>query len=343
VSFPIVPMKAVPGLLPPPAEDGDWAYEVKWDGMRVVAFVAGDGSVRLQSALPREVTVTFPELAGLAGATGGRPAVLDGEVVAVDESGRPSFGRLQRRLGVTDRREAERRAVEVPVAFQVFDLLSFAGHDAVALPYLDRRRLLAEVVTPGPAWQVPEHRVGGGAALLAGVERLGLEGIMAKRPDSPYLIGRRSASWRKVKVRNRQEFVVGGWTSGQGRRAGLPGALLVGVPVAGGRLRYAGRVGSGFTDAELHLLRALLVPLARSGSPFDGPLPGPARRTASGAAATGEDSPDLWRPEPVWVEPVLVVEVAWAEWTADGVLRHPVYLGRRTDKDPADVVDERPR
>jgi bifunctional non-homologous end joining protein LigD len=338
LSFPIVPMKAVPGLLPPPAEDGDWAYEVKWDGMRVVAFVAADGSVRLQSALPREVTGTFPELAALAEATGGRPAVLDGEVVAVDEAGRPSFGRLQRRLGVTDRREAERRAVEVPVAFQVFDLLSFAGHDAVTLPYLDRRRLLVEVVTPGPAWQVPDHRVGGGAALLAGVERLGLEGVMAKRPDSPYLIGRRSASWRKIKVRNRQEFVVGGWTSGQGRRAGLPGALLVGVPVPGGRLRYAGRVGSGFTDTELGLLRDVLAPLARPGSPFDGPVPRPARRSASGPASVEPASP-----EPVWVEPVLVVEVASAEWTADGVLRHPVYLGRRTDKDPADVVDERPR
>jgi bifunctional non-homologous end joining protein LigD len=331
VSFPIVPMKAVPGVLPPPAEDDDWAYEIKWDGMRVVAFVSAAGAVRLQSARPLEVTTTFPELAGLAGATGGREAVLDGEVVAVDEAGRPSFGRLQHRLGVTDRREVVRRAAEVPVAFQVFDLLSFAGHDAVALPYVDRRRLLAELVVPGPCWQVPEHRIGGGAALLARVERSGLEGIVAKRPDSPYLIGRRSSSWRKVKVRNRQEFVVGGWTPGRGRRDGLPAALLVGLPGPAGRLRYAGRVGTGFTDAELHRLRDLLAPLARPASPFAGPVPRPAGRAAGEAG------------DAVWVEPVLVVEVAYAEWTGDGVLRHPAYLGRRPDKDPGDVVDERVR
>jgi bifunctional non-homologous end joining protein LigD len=329
--FPQAPMKAVasPTL---PTEDGGWAYEIKWDGMRILAFVGGAAGtgpdVVLQSANLRDVTVTFPELAALSRATRGRPAVLDGEVIALDDAGRPSFGRLQQRMHVTSPREAANRAAEVPAAYQIFDLLAFDGLDATPLPYAERRRLLADVVVPGPAWSVPGHHVGDGQALLASVDDLGMEGVLAKRLDSPYEPARRSRAWLKVKVRRHQELVVGGWAEGEGRRAGTLGALLVGYhdpsAAAGGDptgpLRYAGRVGTGFTDHELGRLAGLLGPLALDRCPFEPEPPALHRRGAR------------------WVTPTLVVEVAYGEWTDDSVLRHPAYLGQRTDKEPGEVT-----
>ncbi len=317
LQFPVAPMKAIAGELPP--EDGTWAYEIKWDGMRIVAFVAADGAVTLQSTNLRDVTASFPELWGLAAATGGRPAVLDGEVVAFDDAGRPSFGRLQHRMHLSDPRTVARRAAEVPVAFHVFDLLSFDGTDAIELPYTDRRRLLASVIEPGPTWAVPVHHLGGGAALLEAVGAQGLEGLIAKRLDSTYQPGRRSPAWRKLKVRPKQEFVVGGWAEGEKGRADRIGALLVGY-YDGDVLRYAGRVGTGFTDAELDRLAAVFRPLARPSCPFDPPPVGRHRRGAH------------------WVEPSVVAEVAFGEWTADRLLRHPSYLGQREDKDPREVT-----
>ncbi len=318
-TFPIEPMRAVAGEMPRPDQDDQWGYEIKWDGMRVVSWIEADGSVRLQSAKPREVTASFPELAGLAAATGGRAAVLDGEIVALDEAGRPSFGRLQHRMHVTGAAEVARRAAAVPIGYQVFDLLRFDGHEATSLAYLERRRLLGEVVEAGPYWSVPSHHIGEGGELLAQVTELGLEGLVAKRLDSTYQLGRRSPAWRKVKVRNHQEFVVVGWSMGEGKRSGGPAALVLGV-WEGDRLVHVGRVGTGFTQAELHRLAGLMRPLERSDSPL-------------------ERVPDDVRRRPVqWVEPELVVEVAFGEWTSDGVLRHPAYLGQRTDKDPRTVT-----
>lgn len=311
-------MKATLGTLP--SGNGRWVYEVKWDGMRILAFIAADGGVRLQSVNRRDVTASFPELAGLAAATDGKPAVLDGELVAYDEAGRPSFSKLQHRMHVTAPADVARRAAEVPVVYQVFDLLAFDGHDATPLPWRDRRRLLEQVVQPGPHWAVPATH-DDGAALFAAVGELGLEGLVAKRRDSAYELGRRSRSWVKVKVRHEQEFVVGGWAEGEGRRSRTVGALLVGYH-EGGRLRYAGRVGTGFTDAELDRLSARFGPLARETCPFDPPPPTLHRRRAS------------------WVEPQVVVQVAYGEWTPDGLLRHPVYLGERVDKDASEVTRE---
>lgn len=319
LSFPILPMRAVSGELPPSQDDARWAYEVKWDGMRVVAWIGADRSVRLQSARPNEVTTTFPELAGLGGATGGRAAVLDGEVVAIDESGRPSFGRLQHRMHVVEPAKVAARAAAVPVAFQVFDLLAFDGHEAVGLPYLDRRRLLAEVVEPGPSWAVPAHHLDDGHRLLESVRALGLEGLVAKRRDSTYQLGRRSPAWRKIKVRLHQEFVVVGWSPGEGRRRGALAALALAAR-DGDRLVYTGKVGTGFNDAELARLRALLAPLERPDPPM-GAVPAELRRQIVH-----------------WVEPTVVVEVAFGEWTGDRLLRHPSYLGQRTDKDPRSVT-----
>lgn len=315
----LVPMKATAADLP--SGDG-WVYEIKWDGMRALAFVDGD-RLRVQSANERDVTASWPELAGLPDALPATTALLDGELVATDADGRPSFGRLQQRMHITNPAEATRRAAEVPVVYVVFDLLHLDGHDLTALPFTDRRRLLDQLLEPTPSWRVsPLHD--DGVALLAAANERGLEGVVAKRADSHYEPGKRTRTWRKVKVRRRQEMVVGGWLPGEGGRAGRIGALLVGYhdrASDGGPLRFAGRVGTGFTEAELARLSSLLAPLATGDCPFDPPPPRP--DVARGAT---------------WVHPELVAELAFAEWTDDHRLRHPSYLGLRTDKPAADVT-----
>ena len=234
----LVPMKATSGDLP--VGEG-WTYEVKWDGMRALCFVDGD-RLRVQSYNERDVTVSWPELAGLPDALPAATALLDGELVATDGDGRPSFGLLQQRMHVTDPAEAARRSAEVPVAYVAFDLLHLDGHDLTGLPLTDRRRLLDQVLEPGPRWRCsPLHD--DGLALLDGhrSER-GLEGVVAKRLDSRYEPGKRTRTWLKVKVRLRQEMVVGGWLPGEGNRTGRIGALLVGYHDAAGDgpLRFAG-------------------------------------------------------------------------------------------------------
>jgi bifunctional non-homologous end joining protein LigD len=247
--------------------------------------------------------------------------VLDGEVVAFDDTGRPSFGKLQTRMHVASAAEVRRRAETVPITYVVFDLLHLDGHDVTPLPYVERRRLLTELVPDDGCWTVPKHRDSDGAALLDAVRAQGLEGVMAKRVDSPYLEGKRSNSWIKVKARLRQEFVVGGWQPGERGRAGHIGSLLVGVYDAD-VLRYTGKVGTGFTMRELDRLATILEPLEIAASPFDPPPPRLIARVAH------------------YVRPELVAEVEFGEWTSDGVLRHPSYLGLRDDKPPTDVVRE---
>jgi bifunctional non-homologous end joining protein LigD len=318
----VLPMKAVTGELP--AVDEGWAYEVKWDGMRAVAYVNDpDGRpLRLETTRGLDATARFPELAGLPGALEPHAAVLDGELVAFDEGGRPSFGRIQHRIHVVNAQLAARRAAENPVQYHVFDVMHVDSHNLTALPYLARRKLLTELVSDGPNWRVPPHYIGGGADLLDAARTNGLEGIMAKRVDSLYLPGKRSPSWRKVKVRPRQEFVVGGWQPGHGGRAGRLGSLLLGYHDQSGSVRYAGKVGTGFTEAELARLGQLLAEREVSEPPFDPAPPRPVARAAH------------------WARPDLVAEVTFAEWTSDGTLRQPSYIGLRADKDPADVVRE---
>ena len=312
-------MKAVSGDLP--HDDAAWAYEIKWDGMRILTFADEDGSVRLRSSNAKDATERFPELAGLSEAVGGELCVLDGEIVVFDESGRPSFGRLQQRMHLASAAEVARRSVDVPIAYIVFDLLRLDGHDVYPLPYLDRRRLLFDLLPDGGCWQVPKHRVGDGQELLDAVKARGLEGVVAKRLDSPYLPGKRSPLWRKIKARLRQEFVIGGWQPGEGGRAGHLGSLLLGV-YDGDHLQYVGKVGTGFTMRELDRLAGLLDPLAIEHSPFAPPPPRLIARVAR------------------WVRPELIAEIEFGEWTSDGVLRHPAYLGLRDDKAPTDVVRE---
>ncbi|CAN5807676.1 hypothetical protein BH23ACT2_BH23ACT2_11210 [soil metagenome] len=316
------PMRAVSATVP---TDGGWAFEVKWDGMRVLAQIA-DG-LRLASGRGVDVTDRFPELAGLGAHLAGHQVVLDGEVVVLDESGRADFGRLQPRMQAQSRARVDRLRTEVPVALVVFDLLHLDGRDTIDLPYEDRRRLMADLVEPGPTWSVPAHQVGDGEALYRAAADQGLEGIMAKRLDSTYRPAKRSPAWRKCKVRRRQEVVIGGWSTGQGSRSSSLGSLLVGVHDAGAPdrpLRFAGGVGTGFTGGVLADLGGRLAPLVTERCPF---VPRPPRA--------------VWRTAS-WVEPVLVAEVAFAEWTTDQRLRHPSFLGLRIDKDPAAVVREPP-
>jgi bifunctional non-homologous end joining protein LigD len=311
-------MKATAGDLP--LGDG-WTFEVKWDGMRALCFVEGAG-LRVQSANGRDVTASWPELAGLPDAIVGSTAVLDGELIATDDAGRPDFGLLQQRMHVTDPAEVRRRAAEVPVSYLAFDLLYLDGHDLTPLPLADRRRLLDQVLEPGPRWRgSPLHD--DGQALLDAADERGLEGVVAKRLDSRYEPGTRTRAWIKVKVRRRQEMVVGGWLPGEGNRAERIGALLVGYHDVPGdhALRFAGRVGTGFREAELQRLADLFEGLATDTCPFD-PLPPPAEL----------------RRGPRWLRPELVAELAFAEWTGDGRLRHPSYLGLRSDKPAREVT-----
>ncbi|MEA2177943.1 MAG: bifunctional non-ous end joining protein LigD, partial [Solirubrobacteraceae bacterium] len=238
-------------------------------------------------------------------------AILDGEIVAFDEHGRPSFGRLQHRMHIASEAQAKRLSKESPVVYVIFDLLWLDGHSVMGLPYTDRRELLDRLDLKGTNWQVPDHVVGNGTDLQEATRAQGLEGIVAKRLDSTYEPGRRSAAWLKIKNVQRTEVVVCGWMPGEGRRRERIGALLVAVEGEDGHLRYAGRVGTGFTDRELEHLGTLLRPLERADAPWTtGPKP------PRGA---------------VLVEPRYVAEVEFIEWTSDGVLRAPSYKGLRED------------
>jgi bifunctional non-homologous end joining protein LigD len=294
---------------------GDWAYEMKWDGVRALALVEGS-TVRLTSRNGNDVTVAYPEIHALAEHLG-LDALLDGEIVAVDEAGHASFQRLQARMHLRDPGMIRELAAQVPVAYVLFDVLWLDGHLVTELEYRERRRLLESLELRGPSWQTPSASDDGPQAWAVS-EQLGFEGVVAKRVDSRYEPGRRSPAWRKVKHQREQEFVVGGWLGGEGARENRIGALLIGF-YDDGALRWAGRVGTGFTDAELDRLAGLLAPLARPDSPFaDRGLPRDAH----------------------YVDPVLVAQVRFTEWTDSGRVRHPAYLGLRDDKDAVDVRRE---
>ncbi len=312
----IEPMKAKLGPLP--SDDGAFAYEVKWDGIRAVARL-DRGHLDLTGRNGTDYKPRYPELRPLGAALGSTRAILDGEIVAFDELGKPIFERLQSRMHLTGEAAVKRRAKELPVTYVAFDLLWLDGHLTTGLPYRDRRRLLADLELDGPCWRTPTHHEGDGAALLAATREQGLEGIVAKRLESPYEPGRRSGAWIKVKNVLRQEVVIGGWSPGEGRRSTSLGAICTGVYDEDGELRYAGKVGTGFDEAMLSLLTAKLTPLRRDTSPFTGRQP--PRNT-------------------VFVEPQLVAEVEFREWTRTGTLRAGVFLGLRDDVAASAVVRE---
>jgi bifunctional non-homologous end joining protein LigD len=316
----LVPMLASSGTLP--ADDAGWAYEMKWDGLRALAFISG-GQVRLTSRTARDITFVYPELAGLAAAAGADQAVLDGEIVAFGGGSWPDFEALQQRMNISTGAQAQVLAAQVPVSYLAFDLLWLNGRPLLDEPYTRRRELLDGLGLDGRRWQVPPAFIGESAADIQAVSRQQhLEGVMAKRLASRYEPGRRTTSWRKIKNVRRQEVVIAGWKPGEGGRAGWIGSLLVGVHDDDGALVYSGHVGTGFTQQTLRMLGERLAPLRRDTSPFAHAIPPEDARFAR------------------WVEPELVAEVEFADWTKSGRLRAPAYKGLRSDKDPAEVIRE---
>lgn len=291
--FPVAPMLATASARIPVGDD--WAFEVKWDGFRALAFIER-GSVRLQSRSGLDITQSYPQAVESLGEHAyASTLVLDGELVAFDESDRPSFAALQRGR---------------PASFYAFDVLRVDTHDTVSLGYLERRRLLADVVGSGPNLAIPEHRIGGGEDLAAATRADGLEGVVAKRVDSTYQVGGRSTSWRKIKNRTTMVVTVGGYTVGSGARAATLRAVLVGSPAAdGGGLRFRGAIGTGFDEPTLIELRSVLDNLETDVCPF-------------------EPAPTLEpRREPRWVQPMLEMVVSMSGLTDDGHIRHGSFVG----------------
>jgi len=307
---PLSPMLATAGPLP---RGPGWSYEFKWDGVRVLSLFAG-GAPQLFARSGTTVTAAYPEISGLSLPAG---TLLDGEMVVLDAAGRPSFTALAERMHVRDVTKASRLAISLPVTYMIFDVLRLAGEDLTPLPYAERRSRLEELDLAGAHWMVPPSFTDGRATESAARENK-LEGVVAKRLDTPYLPGARSPDWIKVKFDRTGDYVIGGWRSGARRLGGL----LVGVPGPQG-LKFRGRVGGGIGGAAEKELLAALGPLAVGESPFAaGAVP---REDARGAH---------------WVSPDLVVEVRYGNRTPDGRLRFPRFLRLRPDKTPAECVEE---
>ena len=291
-------------------EGAGWLFEPKWDGFRAIVTVAG-GEATLTSRNGNDLTGRFPAAArAVVQALRTSHAVLDGEVVALDDEGRSSFSLLQQGTGT--------------LALVLFDVLEIDGIEVCDLPLVERRERLEQLLDPDVRTVLLSPAFEDGEALLAAARDQGLEGVVAKRADSAYTPGRRATEWRKVKVKASQELVVTGYTKGQGRRAAGFGSLVLGIQ-EGGALRWVGNVGTGFTEDEIERLLRILEPLRRPTSPFPEP----------------PKMPRVRKGDVVWVEPELVAEIAFAEWTHDGRLRAPVYLGLRDDKPPEEVRRER--
>ncbi|MEW2521678.1 non-homologous end-joining DNA ligase [Actinacidiphila alni] len=295
--------------------DADWIFERKLDGVRVLA-VREAGEVRLLSRTGRRLDSAYPEIADALAAQEADDFTVDGEVVAFDAGGRTDFSLLQQRMGLTDARRI--RATGVAVTYYVFDLLRLDGADVTAIPLRSRKSLLRRALAYRAPLRFTPHRNEGGQELLDQACGRGWEGLIAKRASGPYE-PRRSGAWLKLKCGLGQEFVIGGFTEPAGARIGF-GALLLGY-YEGTRLRYAGKVGTGYDDRTLRELRERLDGLETGRSPFVDTV----RERA-----------------PHWAEPRLVAEVGFSQWTRDGMLRHPRFLGLRDDKRPADVVREIP-
>lgn len=309
----LAPMLAT--LAKEPFSHPDWVFEPKLDGLRAIAFIQ-DGKARLVSRGGREVARVYPSLAEELTEQPGQ-MVIDGEVVAPDDEGRPSFQRLQQRMNLQGEADIRRADVQVPVLYYVFDLLYVDGYDLRAVPFEERRRLLERTLVPSNRVRlIDQFEEDGETAYEATVEH-GLEGVMAKRRDSAYRSGERSRLWLKVKATLSDEFIVGGYSRGAGARSDTFGALILGQYDEQGKLRYAGHVGTGFDDRTLKELRKRLDGLRTERSPFSGDVTG--------------------RAEATWVKPELVAEVKFAQRTSDGRLRVPVFMRLRGDKPPKEV------
>src|SRR5215212_3298006 len=310
----IPPMLAT--LVAAPFDDPDWLFEVKWDGFRVEAVVDGDG-VRLWTRGEQDAARYFGEFLAPSTWIGARQAVVDGEVIALDDRGEPDFALLQERIRGRGKSTA---ATGTPFVYEVFDLLHVDGRSLLEEPLEARRRALGDILAADPRVRLSEHIETDGIAFFEAARVRGLEGIMAKDRRSQYLPGARTDRWRKVKIRPEQELVVGGWTRGTGKAVDL-GALLVGV-YDDGSLRYAGKVGAGFTTDTRAELLAAIGRLGADESPFEPPPPRAVARDA------------------IWLRPKLVIRAEFAGWTGDGLVRQAAYKGLDLGKDPKSVRRE---
>ena len=309
----IEPMLAT--LVAAPFDDPDWLFEVKWDGFRVEAVVDAGGA-RLWTRGEQDAARYFGPFLDPPTWIAARAAVVDGEVIALDDRGEPDFALLQARI----KGRAEPAATSNPFLYEVFDLLHLDGRSLIDEPLEERRRLLADVIRPDPRVRLSEHIEADGIAFFEAAKTRGLEGIMAKDRRSPYLPGKRTLTWQKIKIRPEQELIVGGWTKGTGKAVDL-GALLVGV-YEDGRLQYAGKVGAGFTNDTRAELLAAIGRLGTSESPFATPPPRAVTRNA------------------LWLRPELVIRAEFAGWTGDGLVRQAAYKGLDLGKDPKNVRRE---
>lgn len=293
-----------------PADGDRWAAEFKWDGLRAVAYLSAGGGVRLRSRTDRDITAAYPELAAMAGTLGRRQLIVDGEIIAPGDRGRPDFAALQRRMHA--RQPSARLTAAVPVRYLVFDVLQFDGRSLVWEPYEQRRALLEDLPLAGPVTEVPPAFPGEGPLVLAVSRQHKLEGVVLKRLDSPYLPGHRSPAWLKIKNSRIRDVIIGGWIPRNGQPTGPLGSLLLGVPGPHG-LQYCGKAGTGFTEAAAIALTGTLRDLEQPASPFAGPAP----------PASGRDVH--------WVRPVLAGQVSYTEQTPAGRLRHPTWRGLLPD------------
>lgn len=305
-----------------PADPKNYAFEYKWDGVRAICIWDG-AQLRLYSRNLLEITPRYPELQPMRSVLGKKPVVLDGEIVSIGPDGAPSFAQLQKRMHVGDPRVSQRLAEQEPVWLVLFDILFVDNQWVMDQPYTKRRKLLEERFVPGATWHITPAHVGRGKEMLKAAAANGMEGLVAKRLDSTYIPGLRSPAWKKIKLVQRQEFVVGGWIpelNGPAESTDRIGAMLIGYYDEKG-LRYAGRVGTGLKAADHALLVPQFSKLTRKSSPFVDPVP-------VAKAAT-------------FLEPKIVIDVEYRRWP-DQIVQHAAYKGVRTDKPAAQVVKEEP-
>ncbi len=311
---PIRPMMAKTGE---PFDSDDYLFEVKWDGLRTVVFKTRD-RIELQNRNLRDVSSSFPELQELKDGIRARTAILDGEAVILDDKGVPDFGKLQNRFGIDDPKRAEVLSKTIPVTYVAFDLLHLNGKDLTSHPLLERKEKLKSIVREGPHLLYGDHVEEGGKRFFTEASKRGIEGIIAKERNSPYLLGTRTSRWIKIKGTKTIDCVVVGYTRGEGGRLSTFGSLVVGAYGRNGELVHLTNVGGGFDDRTLAVLKQQLVRLEKKTPVIMGPVEAPTPIT--------------------WVRPVLVCEVKYMSFTHDGKLRFPRFGRMRTDKSPKECL-----
>jgi bifunctional non-homologous end joining protein LigD len=310
----IEPMLARPSGIPEPQEE--WNFELKWDGVRAICYIDGP-RIRIQSRNAVDITARYPEFSDLPGKLTEERLILDGEIVALDRDGRPSFSRLQQRMHASAE-QAKRIQRKVPVQYFIFDILFVGDRSLIEAPYRERREILDRVGLAHPRVRIPRSYTGGGEEILSAARAHGLEGIVCKLSNSAYEPGRRSPSWRKVKIVKTQDLVIGGWTPQE--NAQRIGSLLLGRYTPDARLEYVGNVGSGFSDFEHQILLPKLKALEIGQNPFDAAVPKKNVR---------------------FVSPALVAEVEYRRWPEGGKIQQAAYKGLRSDKRADETMPEK--